>query len=247
MSKIPYKGVVGCVTVPDSFIIVRQGGQCFVTGNCQLEVVIAAHYSQDKNLLRIINEGVSKHDITNEGLGLNDRHLAKTINFAAQYQCSPKKIAKLINGTEEQGKVIWNKYWETYAGERRIVEECIAKVKANQPIINLFGRRRRFPNVKELDHWEREACYRQSYSALIQGSGGDITSEALYLVNDSLRTKGIGKALFTIHDEVMITARIEACEEAKYIIKSIMEAVGKKYLSVELKAQVSEPMERWEK
>ncbi len=241
LAQLPSSGGVRGIYIPNP-------GYLFISADySMIEVVVAAHYSQDKNLLRMIEEGLSKHDITNEELGLNNRALAKTLNFALQYLCGPDKVAKLMGVCKEEGKVIWTKYWKAYEGERRVIDDCIELVKSNTPITGLFGRKRHFPEFKSLDHWEKESCYRQAYSSKIQGSASDITSEAFYLVNDSLRSKGIGKALFTIHDEIMITAKIEACEEAQYTVKSIMEHVGKKYLSVELKAQVSEPMERWVK
>lgn len=59
ISKYPYKGLVGCVTVPEGFILVRSEGQVFVTGNCSVEPVVTAEFSGDKNM-RFLYEDASR-------------------------------------------------------------------------------------------------------------------------------------------------------------------------------------------
>jgi DNA polymerase-1 len=208
----------------------------------QLEVCLSAHFTRDANLLRIINEGVSQHDITAEGLGI-ERSLAKTVNFGMQYGCSYKKVAKVLKVSDQEGKRAYDKYWETYSGQKARMDECAAKVDRGEPIINPFGRRRRF-EVRKRESWD--SAYRQAWNALVQGTGSDCTSRAFYLADASLRRRGIGRALFTVHDEILIQARAEHAEEAQAILVEAMISVGKEIgLTVPLKAEASGAMERW--
>ena len=208
----------------------------------QLEVCLSAHFTRDTQLLRIVNEGVSQHDITAEGLGI-PRSLAKTVNFGMQYGCSHKKVAKVLKVSEEEGKKAYDKYWETYSGQKRVMDECAAKVDRGEPIISPFGRRRRF-EVRKRQSWD--SAYRQSWNALVQGTGSDCTSRAFYQSDSRLRERGIGRALFTVHDEIVITAKEEHAEEAQKILLETMTAVGREIgLTVELKAEGSGSMPRW--
>jgi hypothetical protein len=63
VSSTDYKGLVGCVTVPDGFIFVRSQGQCFVTGNCAIEPVVLAEYSQDPTLMRLYGPNAKPNDV----------------------------------------------------------------------------------------------------------------------------------------------------------------------------------------
>jgi DNA polymerase I len=239
LQQLPASGGVRGIYVPD------EGNMIISADYGQVEVVVAAHFSQDKNLLRIINEGVSKHDITNTELELNDRKLAKTINFAMQYLCSTFKIKQLLNCDDKKAEYVWNKYWQTYDGERKIVDQCIDRVNKGLPIITPFGRHRRFP-VKFQSKWEREKAYRQAYNALIQGTAADLTSRSLWQVNKILRERHMGKALFSVHDEILIEVRKENVDEAKVILNTVMVDAGNYInLTVPLKAEVSDGMERW--
>jgi DNA polymerase I len=240
MQQLPRDGGVRGIYIPDP------GFKLLSCDYGMLEVVIAAHFSQDKNLLKIIHEGASKHDITAESLGI-ERQLAKTLNFAMQYQCSPRKVAQILDCSQQEGEYAWNKYWETYEGEKKVVEECKAKVDSGKPIINLFGRRRHFPST--FDHkWQKEAAYRQAYSSLIQGTGADLTHRAFYKTAQYYKEQEIGRALFEVHDEIVTMPKDECVVEASAILQSTMVGVGiEAGLTVPLTVDCSEPLERWSK
>ena len=101
-----------------------------------------------------------------------------------------------------------------------------------------------------MGYWDIQKLKRQAPNALIQGTGADLTNRALYLVDERLRASGIGRAVFSIHDELLVSIdnNVKSCEEAKHVITSIMEGMGREIkLSVPLKVSCSEPKQRWEK
>lgn len=237
MGNMPREGGIRGMFIPDP-------GNVFVSADfSQLEVCLSAHFTRDENLLRIVNEGASQHDITANSLGI-PRNLAKTVNFGMQYGCSHFKVAKVLGVSNEKGKQAYERYWETYAGQKRVMDECSAKVDRGEPIISPFGRRRRF-ELRQRASWD--GAYRQAWNALVQGTGSDCTSRAFYLADAKLRLQGIGRGLFTVHDEIVIQAKAEHAEEAERVLLEAMSAVGEEIgLSVKLKAEGSGAMSRWE-
>ncbi len=237
MGNMPREGGIRGLFVPDD-------GTVFISADfSQLEVCLSAHFTNDPNLLRIVNEGASQHDITADSLKI-PRSLAKTVNFGMQYGCSHYKVAKVLGVSEAEGKKAYDKYWETYSGQKKVMDECAKHVDDGKPIINPFGRRRRF-EVRKRQVWD--SAYRQAWNALVQGTGSDCTSRAYYLADERLRYSGIGRALFTVHDEIVIQAKTEHAEEAEKILIDCMEQVGVELgLTVKLKAEGSGPMSRWE-
>lgn len=243
MQQLPSSGdwaKVRGIYVPDTgyYIVTCDYGQ--------LEVVIAAHFSQDKNLLKIINEGASKHDITAEALGI-PRKTAKTLNFAMQYLCSPRKVKDILQCSDKDAEYAHAKYWETYSGEKRVIDECKAKVDMGDPIVTPWGRRRQFP-LRFEKPWQREAAYRQAYSTLIQGTGADCTNWAATQVDKRLKNAITGKLMFTIHDELLTQIDRRCLSIGQEIIKSTMIEAGTVInLSLPLTVDCSDGLERWQK
>lgn len=236
LGQMPRAGGIRGIYVPD------EGWELISCDYSQLEVCIEANLTQDPNLRKIFEQGLSKHDITATSLGV-DRNTAKTLNFALQYWCSAFKVGKLLNIPLNQAQVIYDKYWDLYSGCKRLKEKTDSMVKKGVPIETMFGRRRRFP-VGDRPEWSGD--YRQAYNFLIQSPGADITSKAFYLVSKALLADGIGKALFTVHDEIVITAPKEYALQAEEVLLQTMIGVGNELrLELPLKAESSGPMARW--
>lgn len=223
----------------------------------QLEVVIAAHFSQDPNLLKIVLEGVSKHDITAKALGI-ERGMAKTLNFAMQYQCGPGRVAETL-GLEmrldssgrkivpQRAKQVWAQYWKTYAKEREVIDACAKQVDEGRAIVSPWGRTRLFATTYA-ENWHRAAAKRQAYSTLIQGTGADCTHWAYYTIAETLKKEGWGRALFEVHDQIVASVKKRHVPEATKFIEQAMVAAGKQVnLSIPLKVKVEQPGERWTK
>lgn len=235
--QYPRRGGIKEIFIPDE-------GWVFISCDySQLEVTLAAHFSKDKQLIRIVTEGISQHDITAEALGI-ERNLAKTVNFALQYRASHYKLSKILKISEEDAIDVYNKYWETYSGLRDLMKHCDDKVDIGEPIQTPFGRRRRFEKIKR-QKWDK--AYRQAYNFLIQSTGADMTNKAFYTVDKVLKSANIGKALFPVHDELLITCKKEKAKEAEHILRGVMLEMAKDVdLSVPLKVESSGAMERWE-
>lgn len=81
--KEDYKGFIGCVSVPSGLVLVRRKGITLVSGNTL---------------------NARKLDI--------ERSAAKSFSYAAIYGAQPKKLSKMLGISEQEGKRLFNEYWE---------------------------------------------------------------------------------------------------------------------------------------
>ncbi len=228
-------------------MFVPEPGYVFVTADyAALEVYIEAHFTQDPSLLKIVNEGVSKHDLTVEALKEFeiDRDTAKTINFASAYFCSHFKIAKILGVDIPTAKRVYDAYWAKYNGSLELKKKTDAMVDRGEPIINPFGRKRRF-EVKKRQVWDGD--YRAAYNARIQGTGSDCMSWAFYTADADFRAAGWGRGITTQHDEgIMMVKREYAAMAKEQLVARMVEAGRIANLSVVLKAEPCIMPVRWE-
>ena len=141
----------------------------------------------------------------------------------------------------------WNQYWKTYAGERKVIDECSEKVVRGEPIVSPWGRRRLFP-TQFAEKWQLAAAQRQAYSTLIQGTGADCCHYAFYTVAETLKRERWGRALFEVHDQIVCSVKKEYLQQATKFIEEAMIGAGKVIgLTVPLSVESEEPKERWTK
>lgn len=85
---IQYRGMIGCVVVPSSFILVRRKGKVFVSGNTKTALKIS------------------------EVLGREfKRTPSKSVKYCCAYGGQPSRVAKTIGCSLEDGKLVYTAYW----------------------------------------------------------------------------------------------------------------------------------------
>lgn len=210
----------------------------------QLEICIAAHYSGDKSLLKIVYEGASQHDITAEGVGI-PRDKAKTLNFAILYGCTVYKVMEILGCSEKAAEEALAKYWETYSGLKVFIDWAQSQVAAQRPLTNMFGGQRAFPRATG---WALERQLRQAFNFFTQSTGGELTNAAYYWTDEILREKGIGHCVLSVHDEILLSAKEAHCEEALHVLEWVMVEVGRQIkLRVPLSVEGEFGLDRWQK
>ena len=239
MGNLPTEGVIRNFFIPDM-------GNCIIGADySQLEVVVEANLTEDPQLLKIINEGVSKHDITAEGLSIS-RDSAKTLNFALQYGAGVFKITKILGVSKQDAQDIYDRYWKLYSGVKRLKDRTNKILDETDEVTNLFGRTRHFDKPK--NEFEQAKQQRQAYNHLIQGVGADITNMATYLISDKFKDLSLGRLWFSVHDEIVTEVRNDLIDQAKDVIVKCME-VPSAYLDLKypIKCVTYGPMSCWGK
>jgi DNA polymerase I-like protein with 3'-5' exonuclease and polymerase domains len=240
MGNLPRTGVIR------NFFVPREGMLFIGADYSQLEVVVEANLTEDPQLLRIINEGKSKHDITAEGLGI-DRNKAKTLNFALQYGAGSGKVASILACSKQEAEDIYRRYWELYSGVSALKDRVNKEIQETGQITNLAGRTRHFePTNNKYELFKQQ---RQAYNFLIQGVAAEACNRAFYKFSDFCKVNELGgNALFSVHDEILCEVPERYVLQFMGFLKEIMEQVTEDFnFKYPLKAIAYGPLKMWSK
>lgn len=162
----------------------------------QAEIRLAAHYSQDPELLRVVHDGVNMHDLVSERLGI-DRHRAKQINFSAQYGIGPRTFAEKFGVEEAEAREYLEGYYKVFAGNRAFYLRAEREAGARGYIRLWTGRLQRFDG-------RRSPTYTAS-NRLIQGGIAEITRVSMQRLDRELPAL---VQLNQVHDSVVAMVRV---------------------------------------
>lgn len=198
----------------------------------QLELRIAAHYANEKTMLRIYHE---KGDIHTETAKLftggreptkEERGKAKAVNFGFLYGMMAKKfVAYALNSygqtfTSQEAEHIRELFFAKYSRLLPWHQEQEQLCEAQGGVYNLFGRFRKLPLIYSQNKWERASAARRSINTPVQGSGSDLLISAATQINKEL--KGIAWIGATVHDSIIGECRIEDKDYVDSVIRRVM-------------------------
>ena len=198
----------------------------------QLELRIAAHYANDKTMLRIYHENGDIHTETAK-LFTNgreptkeERGKAKAVNFGFLYGMQAKKFVKYaLNSygqtfTQNEVEHVRNLFFAKYSRLLPWHEEQEQLCELQGGISNLFGRFRRLPLIYSDNKWERASAARRAINTPVQGSGSDLLISSVTQINKEL--KGVAWVGATVHDSIIGECHVEDKEYVDKTIRRIM-------------------------
>jgi DNA polymerase I-like protein with 3'-5' exonuclease and polymerase domains len=218
----------------------------------QIELVVLAHLSGDKNLIAAFTSGQDVHAQTAAlifGLGVPDvspeqRRVAKTINFGVMYGMSAFRLSNELGISRSDAAAFIDAYFKTYAGVRAFIDELIRKTEQSGYAETIFGRRRNIAAINSGNKTEKAAAERVAVNTPIQGSAADIVKKAMLSLDAalSLQPELQCKMLLQVHDELILECPAAQAEKSAALVKKIMEnAVN---LTIPLRVSV-ETGKRW--
>jgi DNA polymerase-1 len=219
----------------------------------QIELVILAHLSEDKNLISAFMEDRDVHARTAALIfGIDEsevkgeqRRMAKTINFGVIYGMSAFRLANELNISRSEAKNFISAYFKTYSGVKSFIEDTIKKTEQNGYVTTIFGRRRYIPIINSRNKTEKSAAERIAVNTPIQGSAADIVKTAMLNLDrrlSSAQKNGTVRLLLQVHDELILECKQEEAVDIAKLVKAEMEQAVK--LSIPLRASV-ETGKRW--
>jgi len=114
--KEHYRGKIGCVSVPSTFIVVRRAGKILVSGNSYNATIF---FPKETAMFDIESPDFDKDDPKFKPW----RNKAKTGAYSLAYGASVKKFTKSLDLTEQAGKVAYENYWNANEGLKKFKEE----------------------------------------------------------------------------------------------------------------------------
>lgn len=213
----------------------------------QIELVVLAHLSKDKNLSAAFKGGVDVHKATAAliyGIKAEDvtaqmRRFAKTVNFGVMYGMSAFSLAKDLSITRTQAQEFINQYFATYAQVKDFLEKTKESARLNGFTQTITGRKRFIKGINSRNKMEVQGAERIAINTPIQGSAADIVKKAMIDVSKEIQKTGIPlKMLLQVHDELIFECPDdeETVNSSVSLIRSKME--GAFALSVPLKVSI---------
>lgn len=138
------------------------------------------------------------------------RKQAKTINFGIVYEQGAKKLAESLS-TEDyrvsfgEAQEFLDDFDDRFPAIAKYIKRQHKKVERDGFVYNLFGRKRRLPNV-DSDNWGKKAeALRQSVNAPIQGAASDFALFSSIIIREYIRKHLLPSSLEqvgTVHDSL---------------------------------------------
>ncbi|MBN2100969.1 DNA polymerase I [Candidatus Dojkabacteria bacterium] len=197
----------------------------------QIELRILAHFSKDKLMMEDFESGKDFHSSTaarilgkdEKDVDIDDRRLAKTINFGVLYGLSPFGLSEQLGIGREDASTYINEYFEKYVGVKDFMEGIVSFVRKNGYVETLLGRRRYIPGVKSGNRIVREASEREAINLPMQGTAADIMRIAMVEINRWLFENEINASLLLqIHDELVFESSAGDAGKVVDAVKEIM-------------------------
>lgn len=252
MQNIPRK-----VNDPDSFewkygpkrmFVSRFGDQGIILqfDYSQLELRVAAIFSNDPALVQAYNEGKDVHRyVASKVFGVpedkvtdDQRTQTKAVNFGLIYGKGAKSLAEDMKVSLEEAQEFLNKYFEEFKGVKQWLDKMKETVRKKKYVKTLTGRWRRLPGIDSNRRGVVNEALRMATNAPIQGTGSDITLISLIRINNELKKRKLKSCLcITVHDSIVLDVYVPEFPEVFHLVKEIMENPPYDWVTVPIVAE----------
>ena len=222
------------------------GWQLLSADYSQVELRILAHISRDEYLLAAFARGEDIHASAASkvyGIPLSQvtkeqRAVAKMMNFATSYGVSAYGLAQRTGLSRGDAEQFMERYFATYPGVKRYLDETRAFAREHGYVDTLLGRRRYFPVLRTTATGSqayalRQAAERAAINHPIQGTAADIIKIAMVRLHDALRDgpawprlRGGGyraRMILQVHDELVLEVPDEELHAVTRLVRDVME------------------------
>lgn len=217
----------------------------------QVELVVLAHMTGDKELQKAFLEGLDVHRYTaslifeksTEDVSADERRIAKTINFGIMYGMSPFRLSGELGITRSDAKNFIEKYFARYSGVKAFVESSVKSAEEVGFVKTMHGHIRVVQGINSKNKNEKAAAERVAVNTIIQGTAAEIMKKAMISISSEIEKRKLESTLLLqVHDELIFEVPLNEVEEMKALVSSLME--GAETLSVPLRVSV-ETGHRW--
>lgn len=179
-----------------------------------LEVFIASLISKDEGMMQSLMNGADIHkrnasiafNIPIDEVDKTHRQLAKSVTFGLLYGESPKGLAESRGLTMEEANQTFKKVLGAMPQMQKAIEATNDFAEQRGYVETLSGHVRRLPEATlKTDYSVKSRAIRQSFNAVVQGSGSFVTNLSLIRICQALRKFGLkSKVVLTVHDSIVL-------------------------------------------
>ena len=211
----------------------------------QIELRVLAHIADDERMREAFRQSEDIHAATaREVFGATTladekekRRLAKIVNFAIAYGVGAFGLAQRTGLSRKQAKEAIERYFASFTGVRKYMDETPARARETGDVRTLFGRLRQIPDIDNKNHNLRARAEREAINMPIQGTAADLMKLAMIAAREALADSSLSaRVVMQVHDELLIEAAVRDVEATKDLVKRAME--GAHELSVPLVVDV---------
>lgn len=253
LQNIPTRTQIG-KEIKKAFVA-REGYKLLKVDYSQIQLRIAAHLSDDKNMLKLFQNDGDIHAKTAHELHC-DRRTAKVVNFGVLYGMSAYGLSETLKISQKEAQYFIDKYFDTYQGIKKYSDEIVSKALKDGYVESLFGRRREISEIVSKNPRLVNFGKRAAINTPIQATEAEIVKLAMIVLSKQLtanskqqkmndaKTSSASQKLNTdcqmilqVHDELVFEVKKEKVKKFAKKIKDVMENVVK--LKVPVKVDVS--------
>lgn len=226
-----------------SAFVPRDGYLLLSADYSQIELVVMAHMTGDKNLCDAFIQGDDVHkrtaaeifEVMPELVTSDQRRIAKTINFGVMYGMSPFGLSSRLKISRADASKFINRYFERYSAVREYVDRVVAEGEHDGYVETLYGHRRPIYNLRSSNGNERNVAQREAINTVIQGTAAEIMKRAMISISGRISSLDCA-LLLQVHDELIFEVKAEQAEELSALVRDSMEHAAE--LSVPLRVNV---------
>lgn len=209
-----------------------------------IELRILAEISKDKEMINAFNNNIDLHLLSANrvfNLGIPSEALVQTstqygellqkfamertqvkaVNFGIIYGAYPKRFADDFNVPIKEAQRWINSFHELYPGVQKAIDQTKQELWDKGYVTTLMGRRRRFPQYRDVDKWEQGRMLRQTFNFRIQGTSADIGKIAGIRLSEMVKKYDALLVLFA-HDEYVIECPEKYAEKCAKEMEHVM-------------------------
>ncbi len=249
LQNIPIRSDVGR-EIRRAFVAAA-GCQLLSADYSQVELRILAHISGDEYLLAAFERGEDIHasaaakvyGVPLSQVTKEQRSVAKMMNFATSYGVTAYGLAQRTGLSRTEADQFMQRYFATYPGVRRYIEETKKLAHDQGYVETLLGRRRFFPVLKTQATGAqanaiRQGAERAAINHPIQGTAADIIKIAMARLFRALAEGGYrSRMTLQVHDELVLEVPAGELTAVSKLVRVTMEA------AYDLKARLKVEME----
>ena len=230
LMNIPIRTELG-QRIRRAFVAGRPDHQLFSADYSQIELRIAAHLSEDPNLLSAFEAGQDIHAATAarvfkasiEAVTSDQRRLAKIANFGSLYGQGEYGLSIQMGIPGDQAREFLKEYWATYARLREWLDGIRNQAREDGYVASPTGRRRAIPDLRSPNFQLRSAAERMAINFPIQSLAADIIKIAMVRLQRELEEGRLeGKMILQVHDELVFEIPERETEAFAELVPRVM-------------------------